>query len=664
MKHFSRGARRFQKMRASFFVFLLVLLALLGGRSANATTFTVTTPVDSNDGMEGCTNGGRCSLRDAILAANTAGSDGSVNTINFDTKVFVNRKIINVRSVPLPPIGGNLYLNGPTAPGTGVILVAQDENTDVGLVVVDGHVNISGLSFVGFGGGLVTPGGHTLVQNCTFAGNQFGIFIASKRPGTLTARNCTLFQNLAGVVSSNSPDDDEGLYTPGTLESCTIAGNLVGIGNTDTINLSNSIVAANGIFDLDGPINDGGHNIIEGDPEELGLDFFGLQDNGGPTPTLALLGYSPAINAGATSLPTDQRGFARDSRPDIGAFEFVNVAPKVVKVTPQGATDKVGDQRTFSLTVSDKNGATDIKEIALLINDSFQPASGASLVYDVQESSLSLLINGVRKTIPAGKGATTKDVLENGAIRIVGSDVELNEGPEFNSLTLNIPATIKDGLIGRNTLFTRVMDTADAVDPAALTSEFGYVRFGRYTVSTKLPNSAPTLSKLAPRVTVTYLPATGVADSAQTFGFFAQDADGMGDIREMWFMAGKTSDGKNSATVAFYPRTGLLALRADDGNSFAGSAFIGSSGILENSQVRVDLSKVRRLTYGDGKTLGLILPLQAKSGLLGHNIVWLRVQDSSGTTSPDGGAQGFVGKGNWDVIPLKGADTKPSNGNS
>jgi hypothetical protein len=62
------------------------------------------------------------------------------------------------------------------------------------------------------------------------------------------------------------------------------------------------------------------------------LDPAGLQDNGGPTTTIALLPTSPAINAipngtngCGTTIRTDQRGFVRPSpangRCDIGAFE-------------------------------------------------------------------------------------------------------------------------------------------------------------------------------------------------------------------------------------------------------------------------------------------------------------------------------------------------------
>src|SRR5207244_389795 len=54
------------------------------------------------------------------------------------------------------------------------------------------------------------------------------------------------------------------------------------------------------------------------------LDPAGLQNNGGPTATLALISGSPAINSGddAFAPATDQRGFLRAGVSDKGAFEF------------------------------------------------------------------------------------------------------------------------------------------------------------------------------------------------------------------------------------------------------------------------------------------------------------------------------------------------------
>ena len=57
-----------------------------------------------------------------------------------------------------------------------------------------------------------------------------------------------------------------------------------------------------------------------------------LQDNGGPTQTMALGTNSPAINAGTASggAPlVDQRGYVRGPQPDIGAYEVSSIMPVI-----------------------------------------------------------------------------------------------------------------------------------------------------------------------------------------------------------------------------------------------------------------------------------------------------------------------------------------------
>jgi hypothetical protein len=54
-----------------------------------------------------------------------------------------------------------------------------------------------------------------------------------------------------------------------------------------------------------------------------------LTNNGGPTPTIALLAGSPAIDAGSptAAAPTDQRGVPRPfgATADIGAYEYATL---------------------------------------------------------------------------------------------------------------------------------------------------------------------------------------------------------------------------------------------------------------------------------------------------------------------------------------------------
>ena len=165
--------------------------------------------------------------------------------------------------------------------------------------------------------------------------------------GSVSLLNSTLAGNsvTAGAGSPSLPAD---LFEPaspaGPAGDASGAGLFVlsdGTGNTATVISNNTIVAdSNTGVDFVATTNDGGtapsitggNNLVESntgvpggvisvtDDPKLGP----LQDNGGPTPTMALQATSPAFNAANAVLApaTDQRGFTRDIAPDIGAFEY------------------------------------------------------------------------------------------------------------------------------------------------------------------------------------------------------------------------------------------------------------------------------------------------------------------------------------------------------
>jgi hypothetical protein len=231
----------------------------------------------------------------------------------------------------------------------------------------------------GFGGAIVNESNLALT-NCTFAGNNSGSggqgvtgsgavggnggnggAIFNGRPGPnggcfLVA--CTLSGNCAGSGGrggTNSPPvygptagtngTGGGMWSPPQCQGCTQA----------PVRLSNTLIAGNGSQDT-GPEVAGaylslGHNLVGridasstiGLTNGVKFDRVGsfsvpldprlgpLADNGGPTPTMALLHGSPALNAGddrligpAFRVMMDQRGFQRRSggHVDIGALEF------------------------------------------------------------------------------------------------------------------------------------------------------------------------------------------------------------------------------------------------------------------------------------------------------------------------------------------------------
>lgn len=111
-----------------------------------------------------------------------------------------------------------------------------------------------------------------------------------------------------------------------------------------------------------GTFTDAGHNLSSDDTpaftnsssRNLTAPLLGpLAYNGGPTPTMALLPGSPAIDAGdTTAAPSrDQRGWPRPlgAAADIGAYEFDAAGTPSISTTPLSQTAEVGDNVHFGV---------------------------------------------------------------------------------------------------------------------------------------------------------------------------------------------------------------------------------------------------------------------------------------------------------------------------
>jgi hypothetical protein len=212
-------------------------------------------------------------------------------------------------------------------------------------------------------GGGILNGGTLTVADSTISGNvvhgsgAFGGGIENRPGATLTISNST--------VAANTAEDDGtydnvvqggGIYTDASANllifNSTVAKNACnksGSGSVasgggikgDVQLMRNTIVSKNLAqtgADISGNVWSGDHNFIGGDAK-LGP----LQNNGGPTQTLALLPGSLAIDAGDnTDAPEfDQRevGFARvvNGVIDIGAFEVQPTAGPTAPARTPGA---------------------------------------------------------------------------------------------------------------------------------------------------------------------------------------------------------------------------------------------------------------------------------------------------------------------------------------
>ena len=214
-------------------------------------------------------------------------------------------------------------------------------------------------------GGGIANGGNLMVTDSTLSGNAGGAFGggAIYNGGTLTLANSTLsgnsshytaggaLDNVGNATVTNSTLSGNNFYYSPCLNTCPDTGG-GGILNSGTLTIGATIVANS--LDKDcgtssGTADDVGYNLDDdgtcgfssaahdlSDTNPL-LDPSGLQNNGGPTQTVALEPTSPAIgavaSASACSTP-DQRGTVRPTPCDIGAYETGLVRPTTSVLIP------------------------------------------------------------------------------------------------------------------------------------------------------------------------------------------------------------------------------------------------------------------------------------------------------------------------------------------
>ena len=214
--------------------------------------------------------------------------------------------------------------------------VTRVENSAVG-----GNSSNPGLD----GGGIAAAGGLVVVQNSTvsdnFAVNGGGL---ASSGGRFVLSNATITGNFAWMAGG-------GIYAPASP-----GDSLFTLDNTIVSNNNAARIAV----DVSGTVRSLGYNLVTemyggalrrtagAGPDLLGVPArfqsgsAPVGGNGGPTGTRAVAADSPAVGAGRSRFTVDQRGFARQARSTIGAFEFGGV--------PVASESAVGDALAFGLS--------------------------------------------------------------------------------------------------------------------------------------------------------------------------------------------------------------------------------------------------------------------------------------------------------------------------
>lgn len=443
-------------------------------------TLLVTTTAEHDDGACGVSD---CTLLEALNASN-ANSDA--NTINF--KAGLNGTIVNTLASGGLYLANPVTINGPGARallisgnfakrifyvGTGVTanisglsIAYANSGSGVsgGAIYNDGALTLLNCAVFnnqgGSGAGVVNLRGLN-ATNCTFSGNVSSGHGAAIRNASDTVSanavitNCTFWGNNAfssgAITSSGTP----ALPATLTLTSCTISANSAGDGaggagggifnyHDGTIAIGNTIVAGNNAVngtDVSGAFNSQGYNLIGSNGGSTGFangvnnDQVGystaqvnlgpLQNNGGPTDTLALLSGSVAFDKGkgfglttdqrGKPRPVDQSGFANASGgdgSDIGAFEQETIQSGATLIVNTTAEHDDGACGVTDCTLREAVNAANANGDASTIN--FKPGLSGAIANTLSPGGLEL----TNPVTINGPGARTLTISGNSLARI------------------------------------------------------------------------------------------------------------------------------------------------------------------------------------------------------------------------------------------------------
>ena len=283
----------------------------------------------------------------------------------------------------------------------------------------------------GGSGGIYVINGNLTLINCTVTGNSGGKGGDNPATGTRSSPGATggvggievIGVSTVNLINTTVANNSGGTGGAGSGQG---DGGTGGIFNSSTLSLSNSLVARNiggvgatvGVPDLQGSATSNGYNLLGSNMGSTGLtngvnhDLVGnvaapldpklgpLQNNGGPTFTMALLMDSPAINAGNTDLTTDQRGVSRPqgNADDIGAYEVAEATISIndisVKENNSGVTNAV-----FTVTLLTASTQTVTVKYATAGAPSGAGTATAPADYTSTSGTLTFAPRETRKTI-------------------------------------------------------------------------------------------------------------------------------------------------------------------------------------------------------------------------------------------------------------------------
>lgn len=287
--------------------------------------------------------------------------------------------------------------------------------------------------------------------------------------------------------------------------------------------------------------------------------------------------------------------------------------------------------QVLSATLTSSSGVSGISSAELRIGDSLTAQTACRVRFSTITGQFSLSDDAGASWIAVRPG--TSDASQNSSCSLLGAGSSYSSSG--STLTINAALQFRAVLTGTRRLFFNAVGSSG--------EETGFQSVGTVAVQSA-SNQPPSIGGLSP---------VGGAGASGTFTFTFHDNNGASDI---WYvqMLFNTQVSLAAGCPILLDRVGnVVHLANDAGTGFLPRGIPGISGVLENSQCRIDLSSIR--SVASGTTFTVTLNIVFKPLFTGTKTVYAAVADLAGTGTY------WTPVGAWTVTGAQ-ANTPPSTG--
>lgn len=296
----------------------------------------------------------------------------------------------------------------------------------------------------------------------------------------------------------------------------------------------------------------------------------------------------------------------------VGSWTPVPIyAPAVVSATPASGG---GGSQTFTVTLSDGNGYTDIATASFLWQTSVNTLNACYVTYIAATNTFRLFRDSDSAQLPITPGATS--TVENANCSLSGTGLSVSGNG--SQLTFTLPLTFKAPFAGTRNIYAAVSDIGGLAS--------GWQAIGTWN---PYPAYAPTV--------VSVSPSTG-SGLSQSFSFQYADGNGNADIGTLTFLFNATPNPATGCYITFSRAANALSLY-NPVDSTWNSLTPGSVTTIQNSYCAIAGAGIS--TSASGDNFFLTLPITFKSPSFGNLNIFTIATDQSGSSS------GWIAAGAW-----------------